>query len=120
LLVEDDRPVRAVCSLALRRNGYRVIEAGSGGVALSLARKHLPDLILSDVIISDIDGVALLRQVRRHPELKGRQFVLMSGSPDLLTSYKGIERADDFLVKPFGLQALLSCIEARFGSVLMD
>src|ERR1700688_2118347 len=119
LLVEDERPVRAVYSLVLRRNGYRVIEADSGGVALSLARKHLPDLILSDVVISDIDGITLLRQVRRHPQLKFRQFVLMSGSPDLVTSYKGLERADDFLVKPFGLQVLLRCIKARFGSVSM-
>jgi two-component system response regulator ResD len=116
LLVDDDQPVRALYGLVLRRNGYHVFEADSGRVALSLAWKHLPDLILSDVVIPGSDGVTLLRQVRRHPELKFRQFVLMSGSSDLVTSYRGIERADDFLVKPFGLQVLLNCVKTRFGS----
>ena len=114
LLVDDDQPVRTLYGLVLRRNGYHVLEADSGGVALDMARKHLPDLILSDIIIPGSDGVSLLRKIRRDPDLKYRQFVLMSGSPDVVTSYKGIEAADDFLVKPIGLQELLNCIKTRF------
>jgi DNA-binding response OmpR family regulator len=114
LLVDDDQPVRTLYGLVLRRNGYRVLEADSGGAALDMARKHLPDLILSDIIIPGSDGVSLLRQIRDDPDLKARPFVLMSGSPDVVTSYKGIEAADDFLVKPIGLQELLNCIKTRF------
>ena len=113
LLVDDDKSVRTLYGLALRRNGYQVIEADSGSMALDLARKHLPDLILSDIIMPGSDGVSLLRKIRRDPDLKYRQFVLMSGSPDVVTSYKGIEAADDFLVKPIGLQELLNCIKTR-------
>jgi CheY-like chemotaxis protein len=116
LLVDDDPPVRTLYGLVLRRNGYHVIEANSVGAALNLARKHLPDLILSDIVIPGRDGVSLLRQIRRDPELMCRQFVLMTGSSDLFTSHEGIEGADDFLVKPFSLQVLLNCIEARFSS----
>jgi CheY-like chemotaxis protein len=115
LLVDDDQPVRTLFGLVLRRNGYHVIEADSGGAALELARKHFPDLILSDIVTPGIDGVTLLRQIRHHPELKFRPFVLMSGSPDLVTSQKGFEQADDFLVKPFGLQVLLNCMKSRFS-----
>ena len=114
LLVDDDQPVRTLYGLVLRRNGYHVLEADSGNAALDMARKHLPDLILSDIIIPGSDGVSLLRKIRRDPDLKYRQFVLMSGSPDVVTSYKGIEAADDFLVKPIGLQELLNCIKTRF------
>jgi DNA-binding response OmpR family regulator len=114
LLVDDDQSVRILYGLVLRRNGYHVLEADSGGIALDMARKHLPDLILSDVIIPGSDGVSLLRQIRDDPDLKYRPFVLMSGSPDLVTSYKGIEAADDFLVKPIGLQELLNCVKTLF------
>jgi DNA-binding response OmpR family regulator len=114
LLVDDDQSVRVMYGLVLRRNGYHVLEADSGVVALDMARNHLPDLILSDIIIPGSDGVSLLRQVRDDPDLKYRPFILMSGSPDLVTSYKGLEAADDFLVKPIGLQELLNCIKTRF------
>ena len=115
LLVEDDQPVRTLYGLVLRRNGYHVIEVDSGGAALDMARKHLPDLILSDIVIPGTDGVSLLRQIRRDPELMFRQFVLMSGSPDFVTSQKGIEGADDFLTKPISLQELLNCMRARLA-----
>jgi DNA-binding response OmpR family regulator len=113
LLVDDEQPVRTLYGLVLRRNGYHVLEADSGGAALDMARKHLPDLILSDIIIPGSDGVSLLRKIRVDPDLKYRPVVLMSGSPGVVTSYKGIEAADDFLVKPIGLQELLNCIKTR-------
>jgi CheY-like chemotaxis protein len=114
LLVDDEQPVRTLYGLVLRRNGYHVLEADSGIAALDMARKHLPDLILSDIIIPGSDGVSLLRKIRDDPDLKYRPFVLMSGSPDVVMSYKGIQAADDFLVKPIGLQELLNCIKTRF------
>src|ERR1700720_989409 len=114
LLVDDDQPVRTLYGLVLRRNGYFVLQADSGGVALDMARKHLPDLILSDVIIPGSDGVSLLRQIRDDPDVKNRPFVLMSGSPDLATSNRGIEGADDFLVKPISLQELLNGMKTLF------
>jgi CheY-like chemotaxis protein len=116
LLVDDDSPVRTLYGLVLRRDGYQVIEADSGGAALDMAKKYLPDLILSDIFIPGSNGVSLLRQIRRDPELMFRQFVLMTGSPDLVTCHKGMEGADDFLVKPISLQGLLSCIKTRLRS----
>jgi DNA-binding response OmpR family regulator len=65
------------------------------------------------------DGASLLREIRLDPELKSRQIVLMTGSPDLLARRKGMEEgADDFLVKPFSLQEFLSCVRARFNRAL--
>jgi DNA-binding response OmpR family regulator len=118
LLVENDQSVRTLCGLVLRRNGYHVMEADSGDAALDLARKHLPDLILSDIVIPGRDGLSLLRQVRRDSELMYKQFVLMSGSPYFDTFHKRIEGADDFLMKPISLQELLNCMKARFSSAL--
>jgi DNA-binding response OmpR family regulator len=119
LLVDDDQQVREFLGLALRRSGYYVIEADSGVAALPMARHHLPDLIVSDIDMPGGDGASLLRKIRLDPELKSRQIVLMTGSPDLLARRKGMEEgADDFLVKPFSLQEFLSCVKARFNRSL--
>jgi CheY-like chemotaxis protein len=121
LLVDDDQQVREVFSLALRRDGYYVIEARSAVEGLEMAREHLPDLILSDVLMPEGDGVTLLRNIRHDPELKSTQVVLMTGSPDLVTPRKDLEEwADDFLLKPVDLQRLLSCMQARVGLLSMN
>src|SRR5476649_2968027 len=102
--------------MALRRSGHNVIEADSGVTGLAMARQHLPDLILTDINMPGRDGSTLLHEIRRDPELRSKQVVLMTGRPDLVTPRKGMEEgADDFLVKPVGLKALLSCVEARFS-----
>src|SRR5271170_2455329 len=116
LLIDDDQQVRSMFGVALRRNGYHVIEADSGVAGLSMARQHLPDLILSDIHMPGGDGSTLLRDIRRDPELKSRQVVLMTGRPDLVTPRKGMDDgADDFLVKPVSLAALRTCVDARFS-----
>ena len=116
LLIDDDPQVRTMFGVALRRSGYHVIEADSGVTGLEMARQHLPDLILSDIHMPGGDGSTLLRDIRHDPELRSKQVVLMTGRPDLVTPRKGMEEgADDFLVKPVSLDALRSCVEARFS-----
>jgi CheY-like chemotaxis protein len=117
LLVDDDPQLRTLLGLTLQGSGYLVIEADSGIKGLELARKHLPDLILSDIDMPGGDGASLLRDVRHDPELKFRQFVLMSGRPDLIASDQDIkEKADDFLAKPVRREVLLSCLKERLDS----
>jgi DNA-binding response OmpR family regulator len=114
LLIDDSLMLRMTFGKALREFGYNVLEADSGVVGLSLARQHLPDLILSDIQMPGGDGTTLLREIRHDPVLKTRQLVLMTGRPDLVTPRKGMEDgADDFLVKPVNLDDLLKCVEAR-------
>jgi two-component system sensor histidine kinase/response regulator len=116
LLIDDDVQVRTMFCEALRRHDYHVLEADSGVAGLAMARQHLPDLILSDIHMPGGDGSTLLRDLRHDPELRSKQVVLMTGRPDLVTPRKGMEDgADDFLVKPVGLKALISCVEARFS-----
>ncbi len=116
LLIDDEEGVRTTFGHALRRHGYHVVECDSGAVGLEMARRHLPDLILSDFEMPNGDGCTVLRGIRRDPELRFKQVVLMTGRPDLITPRKGMdEGADDFLVKPVSLEALLSCVKARLN-----
>jgi signal transduction histidine kinase len=115
LLIDDSPLLVETYSAALRKSGYHVIEADSGNTGLTLARKHLPDLIISDIDMPGGDGATLLRDIRSDPELRSKQVVIITGRPDLVAPRKGMEEgADDFLVKPVNLEALLSCVEARF------
>jgi two-component system sensor histidine kinase/response regulator len=116
LLIDDDEQVRTTFGMALRKNGYHVLEADSGIGGLDRARRHLPDLILSDVHMPGGDGGTLLRDIRRDPELRSKQVVLMTGKTEPVTPRKGMEEgADDFLVKPVSMEALLGCVKARFN-----
>jgi two-component system sensor histidine kinase/response regulator len=115
LLLDDDASILTTFGMALRHHGYRVIEASSGEEGLQLARKHLPDLILSDISMPGTGGQAVLQSIREHPELSTKQVVLMTGESHLVTPRRGMELgADDFLVKPINLKDLLNCVDARF------
>jgi two-component system sensor histidine kinase/response regulator len=114
LLIDDEESIRSVFGLALRHHGYRVIEAEAGAIGVQMARKYLPDLILTDISMPGADGQAVLQQIRQDPELSTKQVVMMTGQTHLVTPRKGMEAgADDFLVKPISMEALLNCVEAR-------
>jgi signal transduction histidine kinase len=114
LLIDDDKNVRMAIGMTLCHCGYRVIEAASGREGLDLARQQLPDLILTDITMPDMDGQAVLKQIRQDPVLSNRQVVLMTGNPAKVSPRNGMEAgADDFLVKPVGLDDLRRCVEAR-------
>jgi two-component system sensor histidine kinase/response regulator len=114
LLIDDDKNVRMALGMALQHCGYRVIEAASGAEGLELARQQLPDLILTDITMPDMDGQAVLKHIRQDPVLSNKQVVLMTGNPGKVSPRNGMEAgADDFLVKPVGLADLSRCVEAR-------
>jgi signal transduction histidine kinase len=121
LLIDDDPQLRKVFGLALRRDGYHVLEADSALTGLETARQHLPDLILTDINMPGGDGSTLLGNIRRDPELRSRQVVLMTGRPDVVPPRKGMEEgADDFLLKPVSFDALRNCVEARFSRAAVN
>jgi CheY-like chemotaxis protein len=116
LLIDDDVNIRALFGMALRDQGYRVLEADSGATGYELAREQLPDLILTDIAMPGGDGEALLRNIRQNPDLKDKQVVLMTGHVEDVTPRKGMEQgADDFLAKPVTLDALIACVKARLS-----
>ena len=114
LLIDDEESLRFIFGTCLREHGYRVIEAASGEAGLELARQQLPDLILTDISMPGMSGQAVLKEIRQDPALSGKQVILMTGDPRIVTPRRGMEEgADDFLVKPVSLDDLLRCVEAR-------
>jgi two-component system KDP operon response regulator KdpE len=108
LLIEDEAPMRRFIRLALAAHGYRIIEAETGHEGLQQAAAHMPDIVLLDLGLPDMDGLDFTRSLRE-----------WSLIPILVLSARGHESqkvealdagADDYLTKPFGSEELLARI----------
>src|SRR4051794_39121794 len=109
LVVEDDPAIAAALSDALRDAGHDVRLAGTGADALDELHRGLPDLILLDLMLPDMDGLAFLR--RRERELDGVPVLVVSAAgPGWATAAQELG-APIFVAKPFDLQVLLVQID---------
>jgi two-component system sensor histidine kinase/response regulator len=114
LVIDDEEWLREMVQLALRQRGYSVIEAENGAVGIEKARKELPDLILCDVNMEKVDGYLTLSSLRNEPVTAAIPFILMTGLADNAGMRHGMELgADDYLPKPFTIEALYAAVEAR-------
>jgi two-component system cell cycle sensor histidine kinase/response regulator CckA len=116
LLVEDEDVVRSFAARALSRQGYEVLEAGTGAEALALMQREQRgvDLVVSDVIMPEMDGPTLLKELRKSkPDLK---FIFVSGYPDDAFK-KSLGEGEDyaFLPKPFTLPQLAAKVKEELG-----
>ncbi len=120
LIIDDEEPVRALMSLALRQRGYEVIEAEDGEKGIELARRELPDVIICDVRMKGLDGYSTLSALRKDPTTAAIPFILTTGYADSEGMRLGMELgADDYLPKPFTIEGLYAAVEARLKKVEM-
>src|ERR1051326_7922590 len=114
LIIDDEEWLREMVHLALNQQGCDVIEAPDGAAGVDLARKELPDLILCDVNMEKMDGYETLSSLRNEPTTLSIPFILMTGLADNAGMRHGMELgADDYLPKPFTIDALYAAVDAR-------
>jgi DNA-binding response OmpR family regulator len=111
LLIEDEPQIAGFISRGLRREGYQVLEAYDGETGLDLAFAELPELIILDIMLPGIDGLAVCRQIR---DAQLQTPILMLTAKDAIPDrVAGLEAgADDYLVKPFAFEELLARVRA--------
>ncbi len=110
LVVDDERRMVGFIRLNLEQDGYEVIEAFNGTEALNRLRDSLPDLILLDVMMPDIDGFEVLRTIR---EIRQIPVIMLTAKGEEDDKVKGLELgADDYVTKPFSPRELVSRIKA--------
>lgn len=114
LVVDDDERILKLVSLGLRRAGYEVTLASNGKEALNRISEATPDLIVSDVMMPDMDGFALLSALRSDPATQTIPLVFLTarGSTDDLVTGLGLG-ADDYLAKPFDMNELLARVRSK-------
>src|SRR5215469_10896584 len=100
LVVDDEEAIREVVSTMLESKGYRCIVAHNGRAAQDCVRRHTPDLVLSDMIMPEMDGIKLLEWVRQYdPDVP---VIMVTAIHDISTALEAIRRgAYDYILKPF-------------------
>jgi PAS domain S-box-containing protein len=113
LVVDDDSQVRRLLSRCLKRAGYEVVLAETGGEGLELVKRHCPDLALVDVRLPDISGIEVCQQIKNDPGLRDVFVALCSGEEtNEIKRVNGFETgADEYFLKPFGLDELLARVK---------
>ena len=110
LIVEDEPPIRRLLRTTLAAHDYRVLEAGTGGEAMSALRHHRPDLVLLDLGLPDIDGLELVGRIRAVGPVP---IVVLSSRGDETAKVTALDSgADDYVTKPFGADELMARIRA--------
>jgi len=110
LVVDDDEESRALVRVALEREGFSVLEAGDGAVALDLVRKESPDLVVLDVNLPSKGGFDVLSELRLAHSVP---VIMVTGRDGETDRVLGLELgADDYVVKPFAPRELTSRVRA--------
>jgi DNA-binding NtrC family response regulator len=114
LVIEDDEGIRSNILDLLEAEGFDGIGAADGAQGLAEARRAAPDLIVCDIMMPVLDGLALLERVRADPELTATPFILLTARADRSDVRTGMSKgADDYVSKPFTREELLDAIHMR-------
>jgi two-component system phosphate regulon response regulator PhoB len=115
LIVEDESDLRELLSYNLRAAGYDVVEAGTVADARAAFRHERPELVLLDLMLPDLSGMELCKEIKRDPATAGTKVVMLTAKGDEIDRIVGFELgADDYVTKPFSLRELV----LRVGAIL--
>ncbi len=114
LLVDDEPGLREAVQAYLEDSGFSVMTASNAAEGLQLLEQRPPDLIISDVMMPQVDGYQFLKQVRERPRFQSLPFVFLTArgmTSDRIQGYKA--GCDDYLAKPFDPDELVAIVENR-------
>ncbi|GAB4283320.1 MAG: hypothetical protein Fur0025_13160 [Oscillatoriaceae cyanobacterium] len=114
LVIEDEEIVRANILEILASGEFEAIGAENGRIGIEIAENEIPDLVICDITMPEIDGYGVLEQLRQNPATATIPFIFLTARADKTDFRTGMNLgADDYLTKPFRRQELLTCIAAR-------
>jgi len=113
LLVDDEVDILEFVSYNLEKEGYKVYTAQNGAEAIKVAEKTLPDLIILDVMMPEMDGIAACEEIRRIPSLQHTIIAFLTARGEDYSQIAGFEAgADDYITKPIRPKVLVSRVKA--------
>lgn len=113
LVVDDEAVLVETIAYNLEQAGYQVITAADGASALQAAHREVPDLIILDIMLPEMDGLEVCRQLRRENSTATTPIMMLTAKSDEIDKVVGLEvGADDYVTKPFGRRELLARVRA--------
>jgi len=114
LVLEDDDSIRMPLVDLLEANGYEVEAAPNGRIGIEMAREETPDLIISDIMMPEVDGYAVFEAMQSDPHTAVVPFIFLTAKTDPADVREGLGLgADDYITKPFEARDLLESIRVR-------
>ena len=118
LIIDDEPDIRTLLKYNLEKEGYKVIESSNGQDGIELAKRHIPDLIILDVMMPDMDGIETCEKIKTIPELSRTLICFLTARGEDYSQLAGFEAgADDYITKPVKPKLLVSKITALFRRV---
>lgn len=112
LCIEDEAEMIDLTRLVLEREGFEVLGAVGGSEGLDIIRREKPDLVLLDLMMPDIDGWEVYRQMKAEQESANIPVIVVTAKAQSIDKVLGLQvaKVDDYITKPFGPQELLNSI----------
>jgi len=112
LIVDDNPSVLKLLNISLSKAGYNIVEADNGETAFEVANKEYPDLIISDIMMPQMDGIELCWMIRENSEIPIVPFIFLTSFDDSEMEIRGFRAgADEYLSKPIDRKELLERVE---------
>ena len=110
LIVEDEESILEAVRYSLHRDGYQVITAQDGLTGLSLSRDESPDLMILDIMLPNLDGIEVCKEIRKNSSIP---IIMLTAKGEEIDKIIGLEiGADDYMTKPFSMRELIARIKA--------
>ena len=120
-IVEDDRNIREIETIALKNSGYTVEAFELAKPFYRRLDERTPDLVLLDVMLPDEDGLDILKKLRSRGDTKKLPILMVTAKSTELDKVRGLDMgADDYLSKPFGVMELVSRVKALLRRTMAD
>ena len=121
LLVDDEQDILEIVGYNLTQEGYQVITASNGKEAIFKAKKELPQLIIMDVMMPEMDGIEACETIRRMPELQDTIITFLTARSEDYSQVVGFDAgADDYIAKPIKPKVLVSKVKALLRRLKSD
>ena len=118
LLVDDDIDILEIVGFNLEAEGYEIIKAHNGKEAVQVAKKEIPNLIILDVMMPEMDGIEACEHLRKQPELKRTIITFLTARGEDYSQVAGFDSgADDYITKPIKPKLLVSKVKALLRRV---
>ena len=107
LVIDDDEAINELLKINLELFGYPVITAKNGIEGFALVKQELPDLVILDVMMPEVDGFTVAKRIRENPETKNIPILMLTALSMVQDKVKGFDiGVDEYLVKPFEMEEL--------------
>jgi two-component system, OmpR family, alkaline phosphatase synthesis response regulator PhoP len=115
LIVDDEEDIRTILEYNLLKEGYSIHVASNGKMALEKAEKNIPDLVLLDVMMPEMDGMEVCEALRKNPKFNNTLICFLTARNEDYSQVAGFDAgADDYISKPIKIRILVSRIKAMF------